>query len=284
MKAKKQIQEWLLITLGTLLVSAGVYFFKLPNHFSTGGVSGISVILSHYFPKLSAGDFISIINIALLVVGFLVFGKGFAIKTVYCSLLMSGFISLMERILPIPAPLTDQPLMELMYAIALPAVGSAILFNLDASSGGTDIIAMILKKYTTMDIGRALLCSDSLITLMTFPAFGVRTGLFSLLGLVMKSLLVDMVLENINTHKYFHIITEQPRIAEDYIINTLKRGATELKGEGAYTHQGRTVLITVVNRHEAVLLRRYLRVNDPTAFLLITNTGEIIGKGFRGVN
>ena len=282
--ARQRLTEWALITAGTLLVAAGVYFFKFPNHFSTGGVSGISVVLTHCFPGLSAGDFVSIINIALLIVGFLVFGRGFAVKTVYCSLLMSGFISLMERVLPLARPMTSQPLLELIFAVSLPAVGSAILFNMDASSGGTDIVAMILRKYTSLDIGRALLCSDCVITLMACVAFGMETGLFSILGLIMKSLLVDMVLENIHTHKYFHIITSQPAVAEDFIIHTLRRGATELKGEGVYSHEGRTVLITVVNRREAVLLRRFLREHDKSAFLLITNTSEIIGKGFRGVN
>ena len=280
----QQIREWVLITLGTLLVATGVYFFKFPNHFSTGGVSGISVVLTHYFPQLSAGDFVSIINVALLVIGFIVFGREFALRTVYCSLLMSGFISLMERVLPLAQPMTSQPLLELIFAVTLPAVGSAILFNLDASSGGTDIVAMILRKYTSLDIGKALLCSDCVITLLACVAFGMETGLFSVLGLVMKSLLVDMVLENIHTHKYFHIITKEPELAEDYIINTLHRGATALAGEGVYSHEGRTVVITVVNRREAVQLRRFLRANDKSAFMLITNTSEIIGKGFRGVN
>ena len=181
-------------------------------------------------------------------------------------------------------PMTTQPLLELLFAVALPAIGSAMLFNLDASSGGTDIVAMILKKYTSLDIGKALLCSDLVITVLACVAFGMETGLFSVLGLVMKSLLVDLVLENINTHKYFHIITTKPEEIEKYITATLHRGATELHGEGAYTHEGRTVLLTVMKRHEAVLLRRYVRQVDPNAFVLIINTGEIVGNGFRSFN
>ena len=197
---------------------------------------------------------------------------------------MSGLTWGLERIIPMNAPMTSQPLMELIFAVSLPAVGSAILFNLDASSGGTDIVAMILRKYTSLNIGRALMCSDLIITLMACVAFGMETGLFCILGLVIKSLLVDMVLENINTHKYFHIITTKPREIEQYITNVLKRGATELHGEGAYTHEGRTVLMTVMKRHEAIMLRKYVKTVDPHAFVLIMNTGEIIGKGFRGTN
>ena len=281
---KTQIKEWLMMTLGTLLLAAGVYFFKFPNKFSTGGVSGISVILGHYFPNSTPGDFVMVINVALLGVGMAVFGKDFAGKTVYVSLLMSGLTWVLERAIPMSAPMTNQPLLELIFAVALPAVGSAILFNRDASSGGTDIVAMVLRKYTSLDIGKALMCSDLFITLMACVAFGMETGLFCILGLVMKSLLVDMVLENINTHKYFHIITTKPEEIETYITKTLKRGATELHGEGAYTHEGRTILLTVMKRHEAILLRRYVKQVDPHAFVLIVNTGEIVGKGFRGVN
>ncbi len=281
---QKQLKEWLLLTAGTLIMSAGIYFFKFPNNFSTGGVSGFSLILGHYVPSLTPGDFVMVINVVLLIIGFAVFGKGFGVRTCYCSLLMSGFIWLMERLVPMAAPMTDQPLLELIFAVALPAVGSAILFNMDASSGGTDIVAMVLRKFTSLDIGKALMASDCVITLMACVAFGMETGLFSILGLVMKSLMVDMVLENINVHKYFHIITANPGPVEEYITQVLHRGATELKGEGAYTHQGRTVLLTVVNRREAIMLRRYVKKVDPAAFLLIMNTGEIIGKGFRGTN
>ena len=281
---KTQIKEWLMMTLGTLLLAAGVYFFKFPNKFSTGGVSGISVILGHYFPNSTPGDFVMVINVALLIVGFAVFGKGFGVRTCYCSLLMSVFIWGMERLAPLAQPMTNQPLMELIFAVGLPAVGSAILFNMDASSGGTDIVAMVLRKFTSLDIGKALMLSDCVITLMACVAFGMETGLFSVLGLLIKSLLVDMVLENINVHKYFHVITANPRPIEEYITKELHRGATEIKGEGVYTHQGRTVLLTVMNRREALMLRKYVRQVDPHAFLLIMNTSEIIGKGFRGTN
>lgn len=278
------VREYILLTLGTVIMVLGIYFFKFPNNFSTGGVTGIAVILARYFPAISRADFVMVINVALLAVGLAVFGRNFAGKTVYVSLLMSGLTWVLERAVPMSAPMTSQPLLELIFAVALPAIGSAILFNLDASSGGTDIVAMVLRKYTSLDIGKALMCSDMFITLMACVAFGMETGLFCILGLVMKSLLVDMVLENINTHKYFHIITTKPQEIEQYITQTLRRGATELHGEGAYTHEGRTVLLTVMKRHEAVLLRRYVKQVDPHAFVLIINTGEIVGKGFRGVN
>ena len=285
MKAKKRgWQDLALLTLGDVIMVIGIYFFKYPNHFSTGGVSGISVILNLYVPALTPGTIGLIVNVALLVVGYLMLGKEFSIRTTYVTLLQAGLLRLLEVVYPMDAPMTDQPMLELIFAVSLPAIGSAILFNIWASSGGTDIVAMILRKHTSIEIGKALMASDLIITLMACVAFGMEVGLYSILGLVIKSLLVDMVLENINTHKCFHIITAQPEKIEHFITQELHRGATRVHGEGVYTHEGREVLLTVVNRRQAVLLRQYVKAEDPGAFLLITNTGEINGKGFRGVN
>ncbi len=283
-RVRKPAEEWLLITLGIVLMTAGIYFFKFPNHFSTGGVTGISIVLGRYFPDITPGTFVTVINVFLLIVGFLVLGKSFGAKTVYASLLMSGLLRLLEVVLPLARPMTNQPLLELMFAVGLPAVGSAILFNIGASSGGTDIVAMILKKYTAMNIGIALLCSDIIITLSACVAFGMETGLFSVLGLIIKSLFVDAVTDNLQVKKCFHIITSNPGPIEDYITKVLHRGATELHGEGAYTHEGKTVLLTVVSRSQAVRLRMYIKQVDPHAFQIITTSTEIIGKGFRGFN
>ena len=281
---KNNLKEWLYITAGILIMTAGIYFFKFPNHFSTGGVTGIAIVLGHYIPTLTPGTLVTIINVALLILGFAVFGKSFGIRTVYASLLMSGMLQLLKVVFPMEAPLTSQPLVELLFAVGLPAVGSAILFNLDASSGGTDIIAMILKKHTALNIGVALLCSDIIITVSACFAFGMETGLFSILGLIIKSLFMDLVTDNLRTKKCFQIITSDPEPIVQFITGALNRGATRLQGEGAYTHEGKTVLMTVVSRHEAVLLRNYIHKQDPAAFMIITSSTEIIGKGFRGVN
>ena len=281
---KNSVREWLLITAGVLILTAGVYFFKFPNHFSTGGVTGIAIVLGHYIPTLTPGTLVTVINVLLLAVGFAVFGKSFGIRTVYASLLMSGTLQLLEIVIPLDAPMTSQPLVELMFAVGLPAVGSAILFNLDASSGGTDIIAMILRKFTSLNIGIALLCSDIIITVSACFAFGMETGLFSILGLIIKSLFMDVVMDNLMIKKCFQIITSSPQPIEEFITCTLHRGATQLHGEGVYSHEGKTVLLTVVSRHEAVLLRNFIKKSDPSAFLIITSSTEIIGKGFRGVN
>jgi uncharacterized membrane-anchored protein YitT (DUF2179 family) len=277
-----RIRDYTLLTLGSLLIAIGVYFFKFPNHFSTGGVSGLSIILNHYLPGISQATYMFVINQLLLVVALLIFGRSFGLRTAYCSIVMSGAAWLLEALMPMSAPLTHQPLLELLFAVTLPAIGSAILFNIEASSGGTDIIAMILRKFTSLNIGVSLLIGDFLITLMALYTFGPETGLFSILGLMIKAVVVDLVLENIKVHKSFQIITANPDAIVKFIVEELHRGATALRGEGAFTHQEKTVLLTVVNRTQAVKLRRFVKEADPGSFIVITNTGEIIGKGFRG--
>ncbi len=282
--SKDNLLKFAILNGGTLLITIGVYFFKFPNDFSTGGVTGISVVLTHYFPSLSASNFVTILNVLLLIIGFMVFGRGFGFMTAYSSLEMSLALELLERFYPMSEPFTDQPLMELIFAVGLPAVGSAMLFNIDASNGGTDIVAMILKKYTSMDIGKALMASDLIITLLAGVAYGMEAGMFSLLGLIIKSTLLDSVMESFHLCKYFTIVTKNPDLICDYIINTLGRSATRLEGRGAFTREDETVVLTVMTRMQAVHLRQFIRRNDPKTFMMITNTSEIIGKGFRGIN
>lgn len=281
-RPRQAVQEFLMMSLGTALVSVGVYFFKFPNHFSMGGVSGLSVLLGAVVQVdwLTPSTFNSIINTLFLVLGFLFLNKGFGLRTVYCSLLYAAMIQLFEVFVPLSAPLTTNKMLEAFFAIILPSLGSGILFNLNASTGGTDIAAMILKKFSGLDVGRALLLSDVLIAGAALFIFDIETGLFSLLGLVLKSVLVDSVIESLNRRKSFTIITSNPGVVSEYITKELIRGATIWEGQGAYTHTKHWVVLTVLSRGQAVLLRRYLKEHDPSAFMLVSNTSEIFGRGF----
>lgn len=282
-RVRRVLEEYAVLTVATLILVVGVYVFKFPNNFSFGGVTGIAVVLSALMPA-TPGNITFIINMALLVVGFLFLGRGFGIRTVYVSVLMSLGLSLAEILFPMERALTTEPVLELMYAIVLPAFSSAILFNIGASGGGTDIIAMILKKYTTLNIGAALFVVDLGIVLASCLVFDAQTGLFSLAGLLAKSLVVDNVIESINLCKYFTIICNDPEPICDFITNKLKRSATVYQAEGAYEHNQKTIIITIMKRSQAVELRNYIRIHQPNAFIAITNSSEIIGKGFRGFN
>ena len=276
---KSKLRHFFLLTFSTLVMAAGTYFFKFPNHFTFGGITGLAVLVAKT-GVMSAGDFNFITNMILLIIGFFILGKKFAAKTAYCSILLSVALSALERIYPMSAPLTNQPMLELCFAIALPSLGSAILFNIGSSSGGTDIIAMIMKKHTSMNIGTVLMLVDVASVLASFFIFDAETGLFSTIGLAAKSLVIDDVIENINLCKCFNIICDNPDPICDYIIHTLNRSATVYHAEGAFSHNDKTVIMTTMKRSQALKLRNYIRKIEPTAFMLISNSSEIVGKGF----
>ena len=280
---KTIVKDYILMTGSVLLLVVGIYFFKYPSNFAFGGVTGIAMILNRITNGvISNGTCVLVLNTVLLFIGFFLLGKGFGIKTIYCSLLMSISLKLLEIYYPMTAPFTNEPLLELTYAIALPAVASAILFNINASTGGTDIVAMLLKKYTSLDIGRSLFIVDSIMTVSTIFIFGMKTGLLCCLGLMVKSLVIDSVIESINLCKYFTVICEHPDEISDYITTTLHRSATLSDATGAFSKHNKKVIITILSRSQAAQLKQYIKKVEPTAFCIITNTSEIIGRGFRG--
>lgn len=278
-KTLRTLTEYGLITFSIWIMVVGIYFFKFPNNFAFGGVTGFATVISA-LTHWSASEFTTIVNTILLVAGFLFLGRSFGIKTVYATLMMSMFLYFLERLYPITRPLTKEPLLELIFAILLPSVGSALLFNTRASSGGTDIIAMILKRYTSLNIGTVLLLVDVTGVIMAYFVFGPETGLFSSLGLLAKSLVIGDVIENINLCKCFSIICDDPGPICDYIIHGLNRSATVYEAQGAFSHHKKTVILTTMKRSQALKLKNYIRSVEPTAFILISNSSEIIGKGF----
>lgn len=279
---KSKLKNFSLLTISTLIMAVGIYFFKFANNFTFGGITGIAVLVAKFLP-ISASDFSFVVNILLLIIGWIVLGKSFAEKTAYSTILLSVSLSLLERIYPMSHPLTNEPLLELIFAILLPALGSAILFNIGASSGGTDVIAMILKKYTSVDIGKGLMISDLIFTLAGFLVFNVKTGLYSLFGLILRSALIDNFIESFNRSKYFHVVTSNATCICDFIQNDLQRGATIVNATGAFTGDDKYIILTVLSPSQAVKLRNFIKEHDPKAFLLVSNTSEIIGKGFHSV-
>ena len=279
---KSKLKNFFLLTISTLIMAVGIYFFKFANNFTFGGITGIAVLVAKFLP-ISASDFSFVVNILLLIIGWIVLGKSFAEKTAYSTILLSISLSLLERIYPMSHPLTNEPLLELIFAILLPALGSAILFNIGASSGGTDVIAMILKKYTSVDIGKGLMISDLIFTLAGFLVFNAKTGLYSLFGLIMRSALIDNFIESFNRSKYFHVVTSNATCICDFIQNDLQRGATIVNATGAFTGDDKYIILTVLSPSQAVKLRNFIKEHDPKAFLLVSNTSEIIGKGFHSV-
>ena len=188
-----KIKDYVMITLGTLLIALEVYFFEIPNSFTIGGVSGISVLIGE-LTQISTSNLIILLNLILLIIGFIFLGRSCGIRTIYCSLLYSAFMKLFEMTVPLETTVTDEPFLELVFVILLTSIGSALIFRCDATSGGTDIIALIVKKYSSIDVGKCLLFVDFLIVVSAFFVFDVKTGLYSLLGLFVRACLVDSVI------------------------------------------------------------------------------------------
>ncbi|MBQ7960591.1 MAG: YitT family protein [Clostridia bacterium] len=278
----KQLKSFIFMNIGCILLSVGVYFFKIPNGFATGGVTGIGTILGKLFP-ITPAVWIWILNGALLLLGFWFLGWKNSLKTIYCSMFYSALTYLFELFIPLSAPLTNQPLLELVYAMLLTAIGSAMIFNSDASSGGTDIAALIMKKFTDIDVGKALLAVDFVVAVSSFFVFNTQAGLFSLLGLFSKAFLVDSVIESLNTCKYFVVITTKREEISQYIIKALHHGVTVSDAIGDFTKEQRTMIHTVCKRAEAVKLKKKIKEIDPASFVIVTTSSEIIGRGFRNV-
>ena len=275
------LEEYLILTLATAVLVIGVYLFMFPNYFSFGGVMGLAVLLQKFIP-LSASTLTLIMNLLLLIVGFLFVGRDFGVKTVYITVLSSVGLELMDRFVEISQPLTSEPLLELIFAIVLSAVSAAIFFYYDASGGGTDIVAMIVKKYSNIDIGIALILVDMIVAGGSLLIYGPQTGLFSLCGLIAKSLIIDKVIDSMNLCKYLTFVCTDPEPICDFIHNKLRRSSTVFQAEGSYSHNEKTVVLTVMKRNQAIQLRNFVNQLEKDAFIMVTNSSEIIGNGFRG--
>ncbi|MBC7959533.1 MAG: YitT family protein [Vallitaleaceae bacterium] len=280
----ERIKDFLIINFGLILVALGIYFFKVPNHFAIGGVSGIAIIITNYFPSLSIGPLLYIINGILILLGFIFLGFKFTSKSIYSSIALSSMVWALETLLPIQGSLTSEPMLDLLFAVFLPGIGSAIVFSRRTSTGGTDILAKILNKYMRINIGKTLLISDLSITIIAGMTFGIRIGLFSILGLFIKGFMIDMVIESIYLNKQVVIVSDEVEHIKEFIIKTINRSATIHKAYGAYTGEEKEVITAILTRKQAAILKDFVKNIDPLAFVSIMNTSEIVGRGFRNVD
>lgn len=278
---KGQIIEFLMMTVGTILTGAGVYFFKIPNGFSTGGFSGVAILLGKLVESVNTETFVTVLNIVSLLVGFIFLGGGVGWKTTYCTLLFVGSVNLFGWIYPMNGvPLTDDLFLELIFASLLGAIGTGMVFRSGGSTGGTDIVALIVRKYTSADFSACMLAADGVIVAATFLVFDIKIGLCSVIGLLTKTYLVQAVVDSLNRRKSLIIITSKPHEVSHYITEELHRSATVWKAQGAFTDAEKTVIFTGLTPYQASKLRLYAKSVDEHAFVTVNKTSEIYGKGF----
>lgn len=280
---KITFKNWMQMNLGIVLIACATYFFLVPNRFVTGGMTGLSTVLGFITP-ISTSTWLMFLNVCMLVIGFIFLGKKTGVWTVYCSLGYSSLMLVFEQIVPLQQPLTDESFMELCLGILIYAVGTATIFYAGASSGGMDIMALIIQKYANIDVGKAVLYVNMFIACGAIFVFGgVERSLLSLVGLFANSFIIDSVIDNFNSCKYFVVITDKTELVSEYIMNQLHHGVTITDAVGAYTQTKKGMIHTVCRRYEAIKLRAAIKKIDENAFIVVTTSSEIIGKGFRSV-
>lgn len=275
-----KLKEFLLINIGLLLVALSIYYIAVPQNLVTGGVSGLSIVINTIFPALSVGTVMLVLNIILFVIGFIFIGFNFGAKTIYSSFALSGMVWVLEKIHPISGTLTNDTLAEVLVSSLLCSVGLAIAFSQNASTGGTDIIAKILNKYFDIDLGKAMLAADILIVLSAIFVFDIGAGIYGILGLILNSLLIDYILQSLQSNKEIVIISRESAPIKEFIVTELDRGATIYSAKGVFTNNEREVIRTIVSRKQYVKLKKFIQSLDKDAFITVNNVSVTYGEGF----
>ncbi len=279
---KNRFKDTLFITVGILLLTVALEYFFIPNNIAAGGVSGLAIVINYYFPFLETSVLVFMMNLVLFIVGFIFIGGGFGWKSIYASLSLSVLMWLTENLLA-PKAITEDLLLAVLFGTLIAALGMALVFNANASTGGTDIVAKILNKYFDIDIGKSLLMVDFIITILGAVAFGVDVGLYALLAVIMNGLVIDRIIDGFNSVKEIMIISDRWEDISNYIIKNLDRGCTIFEGKGGYTKKNSKLIYTVIGRTEFIKLKGWIREIDPQAFITVNEAYEVLGEGFKSL-
>ena len=276
---KFDFKKFMWINLGIIIMTIGLYYFLMPSKLAVGGATGAAMVLSYIIP-VPMGIILGVLNIILFITAFLILGKEFGGYTVYASLALSGMIAILEIITPMSKPFTDDLFINLIFGILISGVGMGIVFNHNASTGGTDIIAKIINKYTRMDIGKSLLVSDFFITLFAGLVFGARLGMYALLGIIINSFVIDRMIAGFNVKINMLIISKYFDDINSYILDDIGRGTTIYHASGGYSNDDKRIINTIASRSEYIKIRDFVKDIDDKAFISISYITEVEGEGF----
>ena len=274
MKLQKELKEFAIITVGTAIVAAAVFFFMLPSHVSVGSGAALAMVLSNFIP-LSVSTITLIMNVGLLIIGFLLVGPEFGIKTVYCSVLMPLIMGLFEILFPNFQSITADPLLDVICYILVVGVGLAILFPRNASSGGLDIVAKIMNKYLHVDMGKAMSVSGMAVALSSALCYDSKIVVLSLLGTYFGGMIVDHFIFDNNIKRRVCVISEHLDEIVAFTLHKLHSGATLNEIIGAYDHSKRLEMITIVDKQEYKRLMEFVRKVDPKAFVTVYSVSDM---------
>ena len=279
----KFIKDYGIVTIGTLILTFGLCVFLIPADLAVGGITGFSMVINKIFPTLPIGGIMMFSNVILFIMGFLLIGRQFGAKTIYASFSLSGMIWIFEKVAPLNGPLVEDTFINLFFGIFISGIGLAVVFNQNASTGGTDIIAKVINRFFNFDIGKSLLMADFLIVLFAMKIYGLQPGLYAMFGVIMNAFLIDNIIEGMNNKINVRIISSKTEEIKQYIIKELDRGATLFKAEGAYAGKPVTIISTVLNRRQFIKIKAYVKAIDDNAFVTVANVKEVIGEGFKSV-
>ena len=271
------VKEGVLITCAMLIVSAAVYFFLVPSKIVVGSISGLAMVLAELL-HMQMSTITFILNVVLLMAGFLFIGKEFGAKTIYTSLLLPVFLWIFERLFPVTESLTGNSVYDLVSYILIIALGQAILFNVNASSGGLDVIAKIISKYTRADIGKAVTIAGMVTAVTSILVYDIGTLVVSVLGTYANGLAVDYFIDGFNRRKKICILSDEYERIQKYIMQELIRGVTIYTAKGGYDRKEKTELVTIMTPSEYKQLLNYLHRSEIQAFVTVYNVSQVIGK------
>ena len=268
--SREILKEALILTGAVAIIAAAVFFFLVPGHASVSSISGLGIVLSNFVP-LPLSAITMILNVVLLLIGFLTCGREFGVKTVYTSIMLPLFIGLFEALFPNFTSMTDSQELDVLCYVLAVSVGLSILFNRNASSGGLDIVAKILNKYLRMDLGRAMSLAGMCVALSAALVYDKKTVVLSILGTYFNGIVLDYFIFDNNRKRRVCIITQKEEALRQFIINDLHSGATIYEAIGAYNLERHNEIITIVDKSEYQKLMSFINREDPKAFITIYN-------------
>ena len=274
MKIRKTVEEFAIITVGTIIVAIAVFFFMLPSHVTVGSGTCLAMVISNFVP-LPVSTITLVMNIGLLITGYILIGPEFGVKTVYCSILMPLVMGVFEKIFPDFQSITQDPLLDVICYILVVGVGLAILFSRNASSGGLDIVAKIMNKYLRMDLGQAMSASGIIVALSSALYYDSKTVVLSLLGTYFGGMVVDHFIFGINIKRRVCVISNDLEPIIDFVLHELHSGATLNEIIGAYDRTPRMEMVTIVDKNEYKKLMDYVRKIDPKAFVTVYSVSDM---------
>jgi uncharacterized membrane-anchored protein YitT (DUF2179 family) len=281
--SKKTVREYAFSSIGAVLTAIGLVSFLIPNNIACGGVSGIAIVLTNVI-GVPVGILMYLLNGLLFIVSFLVIGKEFGLRSIVCTFLLNFFVDFFDRVIAFPKYQGEDLFLAVFLGVSISAIGMALTFSQNSSTGGTDIIARILNKYFGTSIGLSLLLIDLVIGLAAGIAYNSRIGMYSILSVILNGITIDYVIKVLDNTLTVIIVSEKSLAISDYILHKLERGITVLKAEGGWSQKEKPVLYVALKRKEMTDTIHHLREIDPNAFIIVQEATHVIGEGFTHIS